>query len=218
MDGGLLFLCWFTLHRNLQSGWTYQAWKTILKGRLRGTEENKKVLSLFPAWKAHYSSSSPLSEKHPPPLNYFTFFSSRLTSPQAHTVWVTNASFSSTIAPPPFSHWLFYSLIPATAPSFPLSSPLLFLSSFLFIAGCSHRPAHSQRAPLSLSHWSSFKPELSPEKLRHCSKGSYCSSLKVQKRLLSQCFTICICILPFDQWLYLCVSACVCEICESVSV
>lgn len=49
--------------------------KNRLKGGLRGTEEDKKVLSLFPALRAHYSSSSPLSEMHhpPPPLNYFTF-------------------------------------------------------------------------------------------------------------------------------------------------
>lgn len=49
--------------------------KKHLKKRLRGTEENKKFLSLFPARKAHYSSSSPLTEKHPPasPLNYLTF-------------------------------------------------------------------------------------------------------------------------------------------------
>lgn len=48
--------------------------KNHLNGGLRGTEENKKVLFLFPAWRAHYSSSSLLSEMHLPPLNYFTFF------------------------------------------------------------------------------------------------------------------------------------------------
>lgn len=130
MDGGLWFHCWLTLHRNLQSVWTYQAWKTIWKGGPRGTDENKKVLSLFPAWRAHYSSSSPLSQMHTPSSSKLLhFFSSRLTSPQAHTVRVTNPGFSSTVAPPPFSHWLFYSLIlVAAAPSFPFSSPLLFSS------------------------------------------------------------------------------------------
>lgn len=107
--------------------------KNRLKGGLRGTEGDKKVLSLFPASRAHYSSSSPLSEMHhhPPPLNYFTFLVPA-SPPHKPTLcdWLT-LGFSSTIAPPPFSHWLFYSLIPATAtPSFPfllpspLSSPL----------------------------------------------------------------------------------------------
>lgn len=107
--------------------------KNRLKGGLRGTEGDKKVISLFAASRAHYSSSSPLSEMHhhPPPLNYFTFLVPA-SPPHKPTLcdWLT-LGFSSTIAPPPFSNWLFYSLIPATAtPSFPfllpspLSSPL----------------------------------------------------------------------------------------------
>lgn len=44
--------------------------KNHLKRRLGGTEGNKKVLSLFPTWKAHYSSGPPLSTKHP--LLYLT--------------------------------------------------------------------------------------------------------------------------------------------------
>lgn len=119
----------------------------------------------------------------PPPLNYFTFL---VPASPPHKLplceWLTLLLFSPAIAPPPFSHWLFYSLIPTAAPSFPFSSPLLFPLLFLFIAGCSHQPAHSQRAPLSLSHWSGFNSKFSLQ--RHYSKGSFCSSLKVQKQLL----------------------------------
>ncbi len=62
--------------------------KPFWKEGWEGQKKTRRSFLFFPAWKAHYSSSSPLSEKHPLPLNYFTFFSSRLTSPQAHTVWV----------------------------------------------------------------------------------------------------------------------------------
>lgn len=81
--------------------------------------EYSLFLKLPSVWKAHPPS---------PSSKLLNFFSSRLTSPQAHTVRVTR--FSSTMAPPPSSHWLFYSLIPATAPSSPFSSPLLFFSFF----------------------------------------------------------------------------------------
>lgn len=151
----------------------------------------------------------PSSEKRPPPLPNFTFFFLVPASPpHKPTLYEWLASFSSTPAPPPFSHWLFHSLCPTTPPSFPFSSPLLFLP-FLFIAGCSRQPAESQRAPLSVSHWSSFKTQLSSEKLRLYSKGSIHLSLKVQKQLLLLVFytSLCVCryIYPSNQKLGLCV-------------
>uniref|UniRef100_A0A3B3UMX5 Amino acid transporter n=1 Tax=Poecilia latipinna TaxID=48699 RepID=A0A3B3UMX5_9TELE len=61
------------------------------KGQLRETEEHKKVLFSFFFLKTAYS---------PPSI-----------SPQAHAVRLSDYHFSAR-APPPFSHWLFRSLIP----------------------------------------------------------------------------------------------------------
>lgn len=182
MDARLLFLCWPTRHRNLQSGWTYQAWKTIWKGGWEDGQKQEGSFS-FSCLESSLFLKLPSVRNAPPSSKLLHFFSSRLTSPQAHTVWVTNPSFSSTIAPPPFSHWLFYSLIPvATAPSFPFPSPLLFPLLFLLVAHTNQLtakellcPSHTDRA---------LNPIFPQKKLRHYSKGSYCSSLKVQKQLL----------------------------------
>lgn len=71
----------------------------------------------------------PSSEKRPPPLPNFTFFFFLVPASPPHkpTLYEWLASFSFTPAPPPFAHWLFHSLNPTTPPSFPFSSPLLFL-------------------------------------------------------------------------------------------
>lgn len=131
--------------------------------------ESSLLLKLASVWKATPSST------------LLRFFSPRLTSPQRNTVWVTG--FSSTIAPPPFSHWLFYPLIPSPAPSFPFSSPLHFLSfvsSFL----CLHRRAHSPRdsvPPHTVRDLNQNHPrkteKLLPRKLLLKSKGTETTSI-----------------------------------------
>lgn len=174
------------LHRNLQSGRTYQAWNVFLWKD--GWERQKKTRRsfLFFLLRKLIIPQAPLCLKSTPTLSskLLHFFCSRLTSPQAHTVWVTSSSFSSTIAPPPFSHWLFYVLLPS----------LRFLL-FLFIADYSHQPAHSQRAPRSLPRRSRFKPQLSPWKETEITRGILCSSLKVQ---LFFSFSV-YCIFPFHM-------------------
>lgn len=65
---------------------------------------------------------APLCLKSTPSSTLFHFFTCCHSSLQAHTVWLTHSGFSSTIAPPPFPHWLFHSLILARAPSFSFPS------------------------------------------------------------------------------------------------
>lgn len=105
----------------------------------------------FPAWKSHYSSSPLCLKRHPPPLPYFTFLApASLHHKPSLDDSMTSTSFSS-IAPPPFSHWLLHCLIPTTAPSFPVSSPLLFLcclSSLLVV----HTNQLKAKEPLCPSH------------------------------------------------------------------
>lgn len=127
--------------------------KNHVKERLTETEENKKVLSLFPTWKAHYSSSFPHLKSDP--LLYLTslfFFLVPASPPHKPTLYEWLASLSSTPAPPPFSHWLFHSLNPTTPPSFPFSSPLLFLSvslhCWLFTPASWKPKSSSVRLPL----------------------------------------------------------------------
>lgn len=138
----------------------------------------------FPAWKSHYSWSSPLSVKSPPPLPYFPFLvpASLHHKPTLDDA-MTNSSFSS-IEPPPFSHWPIHCLIPAAAPSFSVSSPLLFrcLWSSLLVV---HTNQLKTKEPLCLSHteWA-LSLCFTLKKKTYCTKGNYCSSLKVQKQLL----------------------------------
>lgn len=71
--------------------------KKHVNGRLRGTEENKKVLSLFLLLQELIIPQSLFCLKCTSP-KLLHFFCSRLTYPQAHTVWL--AVSSPTLAPP----------------------------------------------------------------------------------------------------------------------
>ena len=128
-------------------------------------------------------------------------------------MWLTNRGFSSTIAPPLFSHWL--SSTTAT-PSFPflLPSPLSSpLSPHCWLLALTSSQPKSSSCPFS--HWSSFnnqnftpwkkleKKILLQRKLLLKSKGTETTSISVF--YLFRC-------------LQLCLNARECEICESVSV
>lgn len=135
---------------------------------------NKKVLSLFPAWKAHYSSNSPLSEKHPPSLNYLTFLDPA-SPPHKPTLceWLVFL-----LRHRLRSYWPFHSLISLLLP--PLFCPAL--SSFYF-SFSSLLVAHTNQLPTKeLSHWVLNQNFTSERK--HYSRGTYCWSLKVQKLFL----------------------------------
>lgn len=130
MDGGLLLLCWLTLHRNLQSGWTYQAWKTIWKEGWEGQKKTRRFFLFFLLGELIIPQAL-LCLKCAPSSKLLHFFSSRLTSPQAPTVWVTNpTSFFSCYSTASilslallFPHPHRCSLLSFLLPS-PLSSPL----------------------------------------------------------------------------------------------
>lgn len=107
--------------------------KNHLNGGLRGAEENKRVFSFFfPAWRAHYYSSSPLYVAHLPSSELFNFFTLCLTSRRVHTVRVTNsfffflcfstASVLSLVPSIPSSPPLYHSIPPFLSP--PLSKPV----------------------------------------------------------------------------------------------
>ncbi|MEQ2244744.1 hypothetical protein ILYODFUR_020349 [Ilyodon furcidens] len=104
---------------------------------------------------------------------------------KAHTARLSDYH-SSVRAPPPSSHWLFLSLIPDARPSFP-SPPLSFSTDYLFIAGCTASSQLLAKEPVFPSYTDpSFKAELFPGKLRHCSRGPHCASLKVTTNPLTR--------------------------------
>lgn len=143
-DGGLLFFSLsLTLYRNLQSAWTYQAWKNIWMESWE-TQKNKKVLFTL-----CYLESSLFRNLHsvwnvPPSSKLLHFFFSVSTSPP-HKSSLTNACFFS------HKHRLSLSLAPLfphphhCTPSF-LSPPLSDFLFFLFTTGCSHQPAHQPKS------------------------------------------------------------------------
>ncbi|MED6249252.1 hypothetical protein ATANTOWER_011466, partial [Ataeniobius toweri] len=68
-----------------------------------------------------------------------------------------------------------------------LSPPLSFSTDYLFIAGCTASSQLTAKEPVFPSYTDpSFKAELFPGKLRHCSRGPHCASLKVTTNPLTR--------------------------------
>lgn len=101
-----------------------------------------------------------------PPLNYFTFFCSRLTYPQAHTVWL--AVFSPTLAPPRVL-WLAL-LFPCPRYDIPpfLSPPLSSLYSRL--GAPASVLSESPSVPVKLECGTFFRPNLTHHRLTETSR------------------------------------------------
>lgn len=110
-----------------------------MNGRLRGTEENKKVLSLF------YCSKSSLFLKvssvwNAPPLNYFTFLFPPYLPTSPHCVAGCFLSYSSTASCSLTGS--FIPLSPVRYPSFPFSSSLFSLFQIACSSQCDFREPH----------------------------------------------------------------------------